>query len=95
MWYRWCGDDLEVTLRVQPRASRDGFADAQEDCCRVRLRAPPVDGKANEALRRFIADAFGVSLTAVSLLSGEQSRHKRLLIRSPRRFPVPIAPRAG
>jgi uncharacterized protein len=93
MWCRWCGDDLEVTLRVQPRASRDGFVEAQDGCYRVRLRAPPVDGKANEALRRFVADAFGVSLSAVFFLSGEQSRQKRLLIRSPRLFPVPVAPK--
>lgn len=91
MWYRWCGDDLEVRLRVQPRAARDGFVEEQGDCYRVRLQAPPVEGKANEALRRFLASAFGVSLSAVLLLSGEQSRHKRVLIRAPRRFPVPVA----
>lgn len=93
MWYRWSGDDLELTVRVQPRASRDGFVVAPGDCLRVRIQAPPVDGKANEALRRFIARAFGVSLSAVLLVSGEQSRQKRLLIRAPRVFPVPVAPK--
>lgn len=95
MWYRWCGDDLEVRLRVQPRASRDGFIEEQGDSFRVRLQAPPVDGKANAALRRFLADAFGVPLSSVQILGGEQSREKRLLIRSPQRFPVPVAPKPG
>jgi len=95
MWYRWCGDDLEVTLRVQPRATQDAFVEDQGDSYRVRIQAPPVDGKANEALRRFLGRAFGVPQSQVAFLSGEQSRCKRLVIRSPRRFPVPIAPPAA
>ena len=91
MWYRWSGDDLEVTLRVQPRASKNAFVEEQDGAYRVRIQAPPVDGKANEAVRRFIAETFGVPQSRVELLSGEQSRVKRLLIRAPRRFPVPIA----
>ena len=89
-WYRWSGPDLEVTLRVQPRAPRDAFAEERDGSMRVRIQAPPVEGKANVALRRFVAEAFGVPQSRVSLLSGEQSRTKRLLIRSPGRFPVPI-----
>ncbi|WP_295453950.1 DUF167 domain-containing protein [uncultured Thiodictyon sp.] len=91
-WYRWCGEDLEVTLRVQPRASQNCFVEEQGGSYRVRIQAAPVDGKANDGLRRFVADAFGVPQSRVELLSGEQSRLKRLLIRSPRRFPVPIEP---
>ncbi len=89
-WYRWKGDDLEIRLRVQPRGARDEFIEAQPDHYRVRIKAPPVDGKANSALRRFLADAFGVSLSQVELIGGETSRHKCLLIRAPRRFPVPV-----
>ena len=89
-WYRWVGEDLEVTVRAQPRASRDGFTAEAGGGMRVRIRAAPVDGKANDALRRFIADAFGVPQSRVTMLSGEQSRTKRLLIRAPSRFPVPI-----
>lgn len=89
-WYRWSGDDLEVTLRVQPRAPRDAFLEEQGGCLRVRIQAPPVEGKANDALRRFLADAFGVPQSRVEFLNGEQSRVKRLVIRAPRRFPLPI-----
>lgn len=89
-WYRWLGDDLELHLRVQPRGRRDAFVEAQGDYYRVRLQAPPVEGKANAALCRFLAESFGVSLSQVELLAGAQSRTKRLLIRSPRQFPLPV-----
>lgn len=89
-WYQWRGDDLELQLKVLPRGKRDAFVEAQGDHYRVRIQAPPVEGKANAALRRFLAEAFGVSLSQVELLAGAQSRTKRLLIRSPRRFPVPV-----
>jgi uncharacterized protein (TIGR00251 family) len=94
-WYRWVGNDLEVRLRVQPRAHRDEFCEAQGDWLRVRIKAPPVEGKANLALRRFIADAFGVPQSQVEILAGDQSRGKRVLIRAPRRFPMPIAHPVG
>lgn len=90
-WYRWIGEDLELRLRVQPRAQRDELADVQGGWLRVRVKAPPVEGKANLALRRFVADAFGVSQSQVEILAGDQSRGKRVLVRAPRRFPVPIA----
>jgi uncharacterized protein len=94
-WYRWIGDDLEVRLRVQPRSSRDEILAVQGDALRVRIKAAPVEGKANLALRRFVADAFGVPQSRVELLAGDQSRGKRLLIRAPRRFPVPVDRPAG
>ncbi len=89
-WYRWVGEDLELRLRVQPRAPRDEFLEPGPDHYRVRIKAPPVDGKANAALRRFLADAFGVATSQVELTGGESARMKRLLIRAPRRFPLPI-----
>ncbi|HYN78606.1 MAG TPA: DUF167 domain-containing protein [Lamprocystis sp. (in: g-proteobacteria)] len=79
-----------MTLRVRPRAVRDTLVTEPGGVLRVSIRAAPVDGEANLALRRFIADAFGVPQSRVDLLSGEQSRTKRLLIRNPGRFPVPV-----
>ena len=91
-WYRWDGEDLELRLRVQPRAPKDAFVepDPSGDYYRVRLKAPPVEGKANQALRRFVADAFDVTLSQVEILSGEQARYKRLRIRSPQTLPLPV-----
>jgi uncharacterized protein len=89
-WYRWLGDDLELTLKVQPRAKRDELVGPADGHYRVRIKAPPVDGKANLALRRFIADMFGVAPSRVALTGGETSRIKRLLIQAPRRLPIPL-----
>ncbi|HEU5041725.1 MAG TPA: DUF167 domain-containing protein, partial [Gemmatimonadales bacterium] len=63
-------------LRVQPRASRSEVAGTHGDAIRVRLTAPPVDGAANEALVRFLAERLGVSRAAVRVVSGETSRSK-------------------
>ncbi len=92
-WYRWDGEDLELRVRVQPRAPRDVFErpDPSGEYYRIRLKAPPVEGKGNEALRRFIADAFGVTLSQVRILSGVQARYKRLLIERPRQIPPTLA----
>lgn len=89
-WYAWSGQDLIIQVRVQPRARQDGFADTLGDAIKVKLRAPPVDGRANASLIAFLSEAFGVSRAAVTLLSGERGRAKRLRIREPSRLPAEI-----
>jgi uncharacterized protein len=89
-WYRWNGEDLELALRVKPRAPKDAFIGPDADLYRVAIKAPPVEGKANLALRRFIAEAFGVPLSKVALIGGEQARYKRLRIQAPRLLPIPV-----
>lgn len=69
------------TVRVQPRASRDEIAGEYQEGLKVRLTAPPVDDRANEALRRFLATKLKVPLAAVRIASGEHSRTKRVEIR--------------
>jgi uncharacterized protein len=70
------GDGVRLRLRVQPRASRNEVVGVYGDALRVRLTAPPVDGAANEALIRFLAERLGVSRAAVRLVSGASSRAK-------------------
>lgn len=53
------------------------------DALKVRVASPPVEGKANEALRRFLAETFGVPLRNVTLVRGETGRRKTLRIESP------------
>ena len=91
-WHRWEGDDLILKVRVQPRASRDELGEAQESYLKVRITAPPVDGKANADLMRFLADVFNVAKSRITLLDGETSREKRLRIESPRTLPPGIPP---
>jgi uncharacterized protein (TIGR00251 family) len=65
-----------LTLRVQPRASRDEIAGRHGDAIRIRLTAPPVDGAANHALVRFLADRLGVAQRLITLVSGHTGRAK-------------------
>jgi uncharacterized protein len=63
-------------VRVQPRASRTEVAGKHGDALRIRLAAPPVDGAANEALVRFLAERLGVPRSAVRIEAGAGGRSK-------------------
>ncbi len=90
-WYRWDGDDLVLDLRVQPKASRDRLVGPHgEDAFKVTLTAPPVDGKANAHLVRFLAKAFGVPRARVVLESGQAGRRKRVRIVAPGKLPLSL-----
>ena len=88
-WCRWQGDELLLFLWVQPRASRDEFVAPHEDRYKIRIKASPVEGKANAHLLRFLAKSFGVSQSQVRLITGAQGRNKTIGIRSPRKMPIP------
>jgi hypothetical protein len=63
-------------VRIQPRASKNGMTRLGDGSLKVRLTAPPVDGAANDALVRYLADAFGVPRPQVEILSGHTARRK-------------------
>lgn len=86
-WLRWEGAALIIDLHAQPGARQSEFAGVHGDALKVRIQAPPVDGKANKALLRFLADAFGVTLKQVTLVQGESNRRKRVRIESVSHFP--------
>jgi uncharacterized protein (TIGR00251 family) len=67
-------------VRVQPRASHEAIEGEWQTALKVRLTAPPVDDKANQALRRLLAARLNVPLAAVRILSGERSRTKRVAV---------------
>ena len=69
---------LSFLVRVQPRANRNEIDGEWRAALRVRLNVPPVEGRANEALRRFLADCLNVPLGAVKIASGQRSRLKRV-----------------
>ena len=75
------GADLLLEVRVQPRASRSEIAGLHGGRLRIRLQAPPVDGRANAALIEFLAAAFGVPRARVIIEHGLASRDKRVRIR--------------
>ncbi len=75
------GGAVTFRVRVQPRASRDEVVGEWEGALKVRLTAPPVDDRANEALCRFLAARLNVPASAVKILGGEHSRTKRVQVR--------------
>ena len=68
-------------VRVQPRAAREEIAGEVQDALKVRVTAPPLDDRANEALRRLLAARLNVPLAAVRIASGARSRIKRVEVR--------------
>jgi hypothetical protein len=72
------GNAVTFLVRVQPRASRDEIVGQQQDALKIRLTAPPVDDRANLALRELLAARLKVPRTAVRIASGERSRIKRI-----------------
>ena len=83
--YRWLGANLELSVHAQPGAKRTEASGAHGDALKIRVRARPVDGAANEALLEFLADALQVPRKRCVLLSGQTSRLKRVLIEAPDR----------
>ena len=84
-WLREAVDgSLVLTLHIQPGAKQTGFAGLHGAAMKIRLAAPPVDGKANAALCAFLAAFCAVPKSAVTLLSGETSRAKRVRVEGAR-----------
>lgn len=79
-WFRRNGEVLTLTLHIQPGAKRSELAGLHGEALKIRLAAPPVEGRANEALLKFIAELFGVPMRQVELKQGGQSRHKVVAI---------------
>jgi uncharacterized protein (TIGR00251 family) len=92
-WCQWQGDDLILRVHAQPRAAKDELVGPHGDNLKIRITAPPVDGKANAHLIKFLAKSFGVPKAQVELLSGETGRSKRFRIHTPSRLPPIIPPR--
>ncbi|MBN2573442.1 MAG: YggU family protein [Deltaproteobacteria bacterium] len=67
---------VTLDIAVKPRSSREGVGPVQGDRLTVAVNAPPVEGKANEAVVRVLAEAFGVSRSAVRIVRGETGRRK-------------------
>ncbi len=79
-WYQRSGEVITLVLHVQPGAKQTSVAGLHGEALKIRLAAPPIEGRANEALLRYIADRFGVPLRNVELKQGGQSRHKRIAV---------------
>jgi uncharacterized protein (TIGR00251 family) len=67
---------VTLTVRIQPRASKNEVVRLENGGLKIRLTAPPVDGAANEALVKFLADQFSVTRSQVEIVSGHTGRDK-------------------
>lgn len=91
-WLRTHDSVVTLTLHVQPGAKRTEVIGLHGEALKVKLAAPPVEGKANEALLRFLADFFAVPLRQVELKQGGQSRHKVVAISGSKVDPARLLP---
>lgn len=71
---------ITVKVRLQPRASRDGIDGLHGDALKVKVTAPPVEGRANKAVKKLLAGKLGISPSQVEIIAGERSREKLLRI---------------
>ena len=78
---REAGGKVTFSVRVQPRASKNEILGEWQGALRVRLAAPPVDDRANEALQRLLAERLKLPMSAVTLLRGGRSRTKWIEVR--------------
>ena len=69
-----------LSVRVQPRASRNGITLRDDGSLRVSLTAPPVDGAANEALVKYLSESLSVSRSRIEIIAGHTGREKRIRV---------------
>jgi hypothetical protein len=74
------GNSINIQVQIQPRSSKDQIVGLHNGRLKIKISAPPVDGKANQALIEFIAKALGVSKSKVEIVKGHSSKLKTLKI---------------
>ena len=81
--YRWDRQTLSLKIRVAPRSSLDQVGELMGDRLKIAITAPPVDGKANQHLTRYIAKLCSVPKSSVTVMLGKSSRDKTVRIVNP------------
>ena len=82
-YYYWKGNDLYLAVYIQTRASKNKIVGKHGDRLKIQITAPPIEGKANDELTKFLAKFFSISKTQVQLISGLQGRNKLIQISNP------------
>ncbi|KTD02239.1 DUF167 domain-containing protein [Fluoribacter gormanii] len=80
MWYQRDAEGLTLRLYVQPGAKKTEIVGLHEGELKIRLNTPPIEGRANKALLKYIAEIFKVPIRQITLQRGDKSRHKVLTI---------------
>ncbi len=79
-WIHETSKGVLLPIRMVPRASKNEIQGIHGDALKIRLQAPPVEGKANQALIRFLSDALNLPRSQLSIASGETGRNKAVLV---------------
>lgn len=83
-------DDIVLRLYIQPKASRDKIVGVHGDELKIAITAPPVDGKANAHLTKFLSKQFKVAKGFIKIEKGELGRHKQIRVQRPALIPNEI-----
>lgn len=89
--YQWQGEDLILRCHLQPKAAHDEIVGVHGNRLKLRITAPPMDGKANAHLVKWFSKLFKVPLAQIDILQGEFGRQKTLRIRAPQILPPAAA----
>jgi uncharacterized protein (TIGR00251 family) len=71
---------VQLQLHVQPGASRTGIAGMHGDALKIRVAAPPTEGRANRELLEYLAELLGVAVARLSLVKGQSDRRKTVIV---------------
>ena len=80
MWVSQKGGSAIISCRVQPNSAREGIGEIKNDAVAIRLNAPAVEGKANDALIKFLSKRLGISRSRISIIKGGKNRNKLVAI---------------
>lgn len=86
-FYQWDGENLLLTVYVQPKASRSEIVGIHDDKLKVKVTSAPTDGLANADVIKLLAKTFGVAKSHITLISGHTQRNKRFRVFSPKKLP--------
>lgn len=79
-FYNLTDNKIILQIYLQPGAKTDEIVGMHGDCLKIKIKAPAVEGKANDALMKFLAQKFGVACCDVVLVKGKRSRYKQVII---------------
>jgi uncharacterized protein (TIGR00251 family) len=83
-FYKWQENNLQLELYVRPRTSKNAVVGPYGEHLKITITAPPVEGKANNHLIKFLAKYFGINQNQVKILKGANSKYKSVLVSNPK-----------
>ena len=92
MWYNRAIDTVTLSVYVQPGAKHTEIVGLHGDALKIRLASPPIDGRANNALLKYVAQLFDVPLRQVAIKHGDKSRCKKVVVIGSKIDPLSIWP---